>query len=94
MSQDPLPDQPFSLSKDRETSSIPKFGTESEKWVYPSEQMFFNAMVRKVFLHTIGLYHVILFNCKLETTKTICDNEMPLLFRGGNGLMKSSKKRT
>ena len=49
LSQDPLPDQPFPLSKERQTSSIPKAGCEKEgKWVYPSEQMFFNAMVRKV----------------------------------------------
>lgn len=49
LSQDPLPDQPFPLSKERQTSSIPKSGDkEDEKWVYPSEQMFFNAMTRKV----------------------------------------------
>ena len=89
MSQEPRPDQPFSLSKDREISSIPKFGTENEKWVYPSEQMFFNAMVRKVFLRSVRIYHVTLFDCKLETTNKMCDNEMPLFFRGGNGLMKN-----
>lgn len=42
-----MPDQPFSLSKDRQTSSIPKADT-TENWVYPSQQMFFNAMVKKV----------------------------------------------
>jgi cytochrome c heme-lyase len=47
LSQEPLPDQPFPLSTKRQTSSIPKGGTEDEKWVYPSEQMFFNAMTRK-----------------------------------------------
>ena len=46
-SQDPLPEQPFSLSKERQTSSIPK-ADSNENWVYPSQQMFFNAMVKKV----------------------------------------------
>ena len=46
LSQEPLPGQPFELSKDREVSSIPK--ADNTRWVYPSEQMFFNAMVRKV----------------------------------------------
>ena len=31
---------------DREVSTIPKAGTD-EKWVYPSQQMFWNAMLRK-----------------------------------------------
>ena len=44
--QRPAPDQPFTLSIDREQSTIPKAGTE-EKWVYPSQQMFWNAMLRK-----------------------------------------------
>lgn len=44
--QRPAPDQPFSLSTDREISNIPKAGTE-ENWVYPSQQMFWNAMLRK-----------------------------------------------
>ena len=47
LSQEPLPDQPFPLSKDRQVSGIPKAGTD-DNWVYPSEQMFFNAMSRKV----------------------------------------------
>ncbi|GFY15412.1 cytochrome c-type heme lyase [Trichonephila clavipes] len=47
MNQNPAPDQPFSLSKDRQESTIPKAGTENEKWVYPSPQMFWNAMLRK-----------------------------------------------
>jgi hypothetical protein len=46
-SQEPLPDQPFSLSKERQTSSIPKADSK-DNWVYPSQQMFFNAMVKKV----------------------------------------------
>ncbi|XP_030063015.1 holocytochrome c-type synthase [Microcaecilia unicolor] len=42
----PAPDQPFSLSTARKESTIPR--TFSEKnWVYPSEQMFWNAMLRK-----------------------------------------------
>lgn len=45
LSQEPLPGQPFELSKEREVSNIPK--GDSTRWVYPSEQMFFNAMIRK-----------------------------------------------
>ncbi|XP_013406969.1 cytochrome c-type heme lyase [Lingula anatina] len=45
--QRPSPDQPFPLSTDRVVSSIPKGGTENEYWVYPSPQMFWNAMLRK-----------------------------------------------
>ncbi|XP_071494998.1 holocytochrome c-type synthase-like [Diadema antillarum] len=46
--QRPAPDQPFSLSTDRVTSSIPKaHAKEGENWVYPSAQMFWNAMLRK-----------------------------------------------
>ncbi|XP_024117533.1 cytochrome c-type heme lyase isoform X1 [Oryzias melastigma] len=44
--QSPAPDQPFSLSVAREESTIPRHGTE-KNWVYPSEQMFWNAMLRK-----------------------------------------------
>lgn len=47
MNQNPAPDQPFPLSTDREVSGIPKAGVENEKWVYPSQQMFWNAMLRK-----------------------------------------------
>ena len=44
----PSPGQPFSLSTGRVQSNIPKAGgAEGEKWVYPSEQMFWNAMLRK-----------------------------------------------
>ena len=46
-SNEPSPDQPFVLSKKRQVSTIPKGGTDADKWVYPSEQMFFNAMIRK-----------------------------------------------
>ncbi|XP_059146879.1 holocytochrome c-type synthase-like [Physella acuta] len=42
----PAPDQPFPLPTERILSSIPKAGTE-ENWVYPSPQMFWNAMLRK-----------------------------------------------
>jgi cytochrome c heme-lyase len=45
--QNPAPDQPFALSKDRQVSSIPKASDEGGFWVYPSQQMFWNAMLRK-----------------------------------------------
>merc|ERR1719249_339077 len=44
--QTPAPNQPFPLPIERQKSSIPKAGTE-ETWVYPSQQMFFNALLRK-----------------------------------------------
>ena len=44
--QRPAPDQPFALSTSRVTSTIPRAG-KNENWVYPSEQMFWNAMLRK-----------------------------------------------
>ncbi|XP_064338659.1 holocytochrome c-type synthase isoform X1 [Camelus dromedarius] len=44
--QTPAPDQPFTLSTVREESSIPRADSD-KKWVYPSEQMFWNAMLRK-----------------------------------------------
>jgi len=44
--QVPAPDQPFDLSVNRQESKIPRAGTE-KNWVYPSEQMFWNAMLRK-----------------------------------------------
>ncbi|XP_043081530.1 holocytochrome c-type synthase isoform X2 [Puntigrus tetrazona] len=44
--QVPAPDQPFPLSVKREESKIPRSGT-GQNWVYPSEQMFWNAMLRK-----------------------------------------------
>ncbi|XP_063769020.1 holocytochrome c-type synthase isoform X1 [Eleginops maclovinus] len=44
--QTPAPDQPFSLDLVREESTIPRHNSEN-KWVYPSEQMFWNAMLRK-----------------------------------------------
>nr|SVE74419.1 EOG090X0CJG [Daphnia barbata] len=45
--QRPAPDQPFSLPTHRQVSSIPKAGVENEFWQYPSQQMFWNAMLRK-----------------------------------------------
>lgn len=48
--QQPSEGQPFDLSKERQTSTIPKHNPTDEKdkyWVYPSEQMFWNAMIRK-----------------------------------------------
>jgi len=44
--QQPATDQPFPLPTKRITSNIPKAGTD-ENWVYPSPQMFWNAMLRK-----------------------------------------------
>ncbi|KAL7984901.1 hypothetical protein Chor_003471 [Crotalus horridus] len=44
--QQPSLGQPFSLSTVREESTIPRAYSE-KKWVYPSEQMFWNAMLRK-----------------------------------------------
>ncbi|XP_069823830.1 holocytochrome c-type synthase isoform X2 [Dendropsophus ebraccatus] len=44
--QVPAADQPFPLSLTREESTIPCASTE-KNWVYPSEQMFWNAMLRK-----------------------------------------------
>lgn len=44
---EPRKGQPFSLSTHRHVSGIPKAGTDNEHWVYPSEQMFYNAMIRK-----------------------------------------------
>ncbi|VDD83494.1 unnamed protein product [Mesocestoides corti] len=49
-SQTPSPGQPFPLSTNREVSSIPKADPKDENiqnWVYPSPQMFWNAMLRK-----------------------------------------------
>jgi len=43
----PSPGQPFSLSTERQQSTIPKATAEEETWQYPSEQMFWNAMLRK-----------------------------------------------
>lgn len=45
--QRPSPDQPFALSIDRQTSTIPRADKDGECWVYPSPQMFWNAMLRK-----------------------------------------------
>ena len=44
--QQPSPGQPFALSTERERSSIPR-ADRDENWEYPSEQMFWNAMIRK-----------------------------------------------
>lgn len=47
--QNPAPDQPFSLPTQRQVSSIPRAMPDgsTEFWVYPSQQMFWNAMLRK-----------------------------------------------
>lgn len=46
--QQPSPGQPFPLPINRQVSTIPRGGTgKEENWVYPSQQMFWNAMLRK-----------------------------------------------
>lgn len=47
--QNPAPDQPFPLPTTRQVSTIPKATEDNSKdfWVYPSQQMFWNAMLRK-----------------------------------------------
>lgn len=47
--QQPAPDQPFALPTDRQTSTIPKVTEDGtvQFWQYPSQQMFWNAMLRK-----------------------------------------------
>lgn len=58
--QRPAPDQPFPLPTDRVTSHIPKAGTENETWVYPSQQMFWNAMLRKgLFIYLLIFFFLI-----------------------------------
>ncbi|KAE9116098.1 hypothetical protein PF006_g19121 [Phytophthora fragariae] len=44
--QDPNNEQRYPLPQERVQSTIPKGGTEGT-WLYPSEQMFFNALKRK-----------------------------------------------
>ena len=44
--QMPAPDQPFPLSTKRQQSTIPKADGDTT-WMYPSPQMFWNAMLRK-----------------------------------------------
>merc|ERR1719150_2783126 len=45
--QIPSEDQPFILSTDRQKSSIPNANKAGESWIYPSQQMFWNAMLKK-----------------------------------------------
>ena len=45
--QCPAPGQAKLLSTERVTSSIPQGKDKSGRWVYPSEQMFYNALLRK-----------------------------------------------
>jgi cytochrome c heme-lyase len=49
LSQKPVSGQARQLDTTREVSSIPSVegSTESKYWIYPSEQMFFDAMRRK-----------------------------------------------
>lgn len=64
--QVPAPDQPFALSVTREESTIPRHGTEKH-WVYPSEQMFWNAMLRKGLVHYAWLPYV-------RSSRDVCRN--------------------
>ena len=82
MSQEPMEGQPFPLSTEREVSSIPKAsaGKDGERWVYPSEQMFFNAMVRKVGLPMPVCVCVCVCVCVVSWSQFID--------RGGGGLRK------
>ena len=65
----PSPGQPFELSTHREVSTIPKGGTENpEKWVYPSQQMFWNAMLRKGCVFIVFCF--VFVNIKNFQTKT------------------------
>ena len=41
------PGQVIPLDTNRVKSSIPKGGTDEDTWVYPSPQMFWNALIRK-----------------------------------------------
>jgi len=50
--QKPAPGQRKELSTHRVVSTIPKGGTEGT-WVYPSPQMFYNALVRKDKAHDV-----------------------------------------
>jgi cytochrome c heme-lyase len=43
----PWPGQHKPLSTERATSTIPKGGAAGSTWVFPSPQMFFNALQRK-----------------------------------------------
>ena len=45
--QRPAPNQHAPLPTQRVASTIPKGGTEDQTWLYPSPQMFWNALVRK-----------------------------------------------
>lgn len=36
-----------SLSRERESSTIPRSDTQGESWQYPSPQMFYSALLRK-----------------------------------------------
>ena len=45
--QSPHPDQQKAISTDRVQSSIGKGNTDGQTWLYPSPQMFYNALKRK-----------------------------------------------
>jgi len=49
----PVPGQTIPLSTNRANSNIPKGGTDSDTWTYPSPQMFYSALSRKAKLEGI-----------------------------------------
>lgn len=57
--QQPAPGQPFPLPIDRQTSTIPKAiikEGESPYWVYPSQQVSFSFIVKKMYFLLDQLY--------------------------------------
>ena len=79
--QRPHPDQKKALPTNRIRSSIPRGSEpepEKEKWDYPSEQMFYNALKKKV-RHTHIHYYCLFYS---HLTKTLFSK------RDGKVLMK------
>eukprot|EP01100_Stratorugosa_tubuloviscum_P008621 TRINITY_DN3595_c0_g1_i1.p1 TRINITY_DN3595_c0_g1~~TRINITY_DN3595_c0_g1_i1.p1 ORF type:complete len:137 (-),score=51.63 TRINITY_DN3595_c0_g1_i1:89-499(-) len=88
------PDQKYDLSIDRISSSIPR-GKSDSVWVYPSPQMFYNAIKRKggevseleiptiVAIHNtvneVTWRHVLAWE---QLHKDVCPNPSLLKFRG------------
>ncbi|EMP25872.1 Cytochrome c-type heme lyase [Chelonia mydas] len=68
--QMPSLNQPFPLSTIREESSIPRAHSE-QKWVYPSEQMFWNAMLRKGYELPFDRHDWIIDRCGKEVRYVI-----------------------
>lgn len=84
--QVPAPDQPFPLSVNREESKIPRAGTE-QNWVYPSEQMFWNAMLRKGWVSGCCIMYKVYVCIKIpkfmfynQNTSCLCFGELIVSF--------------